>query len=129
MSDVKMVKSVACQIVCGVFEGYGSHTAKEIDMVAVAETIKNLATKVMDETGIYVSGTMLQAKTLYHNDWGCPLGGESTFVFCGSANPQFTNVEQYRNAVLKLASLMKKEFQQSTLTVEFKEIELAYLTD
>ena len=124
-----MKKTVSFRMVLGVNEGYGSHTSNAIDAEAVAEAYKEASAELFSATGVYISASMVESKTLYHTDWGCPVGGEATATFFGSCNPEFTDVAQYREIVTALAKILKKQFTQSTVTVEFFESEMVYLAD
>ena len=76
---------------------------------------------------VYISAVIKSSKTVYHEAWGCPKGGEETVVITGVANKEFVdNIDKWKNTVIKLAKQLKKEFKQSTLTCEFLETELHY---
>lgn len=83
----------------------------------------------MEDTGIYVSAVVEPSRCLYHRDWGCPSGGEKTFTVSATRNPQFATEEAWKNAALQVVRSLKEELQQSTVSVEFSEVDFIYLTD
>jgi hypothetical protein len=70
----------------------------------------------------------VKSKTLYHIEWGCPIGGEDTYTISGIANPEFIkDMEQYKEAVRKVILKLKEELKQTTVTLEFLEVDIEYL--
>jgi hypothetical protein len=128
---MKMKKTIGFTIVCGVAPGY-FHNMKGVAAPELAAKIATLwqevAEKHFAETNIYVSATVTPGAVVYSPNWGCPDGGESIIMIQGVANPEFVkNLEDYRDVVLQIAKELKNKLDQSTLTVEFIEKELAYL--
>lgn len=127
------MKSVKFVSVIGVVAGYSGNDmllkAQEVAPDAMSKAWQQAAKEVFDDTGIYVSSNVTPSKTVYHEEWGCPIGGEPTFMIEGCLNPQFGEVEPWKEAVVKCVKKVKKAFGQSTVTVEFSEIDHVYLTD
>ena len=117
----------------GIVAGYGGEeiltSAEKIPADAMAKAWQEVAAEVMKETGIYVSAIITPAKVLYHTDWGCPIGGEPVFELSGSLNPQFAERDAWMNAVEACVRKVKTKFGQSTVTVEFWEVQHLYITD
>lgn len=124
-----MAKSLKFSMVCGVNEGYAHENEKYNSLELLSYGWAEVAEKVFNETGIYVSATIVESRTIYHQDWGCPKGGEVTATCFGSANPNFvTDMAAWKEAVIMITKKLKKDFKQSTVTVEFNEIDHVYLT-
>lgn len=101
-----MKRTIRGSFIFGVTAGYfhdneGAKTAKaEKDVKAaeaealdslgiISEAIKELALQVEKESGIYISGSLKPVSVVYHDDWGCPKGGERCYEFIATANPAF----------------------------------------
>lgn len=122
-----MCKTLRFEIVSGVNEGY-FHDNKYSSVVNFTASLwQKIARKEFETSGVYISAVIKSSKTVYHEAWGCPKGGEETVVITGVANKEFVdNIDKWKNTVIKLAKQLKKEFKQSTLTCEFLETELHY---
>ena len=84
----------------------------------------------MNNSGIYVSAVINESKSLYNTDWGCPIGGEPTYTLEGSRNPQFcTDEEQWKESVRRVVTAVKGRFNQSTITLNFREVKQEYIND
>lgn len=120
MKTVKFVSTI------GIMEGYGHNNNGETkDFNSLYQEV---AKKIFQETNIYISAVSVQSKTLYNTEWGCPKGGEDTYTISGVANPEFiTDMEQYKETVRKVILKLKEELKQSTVTLEFIEVEIEYL--
>lgn len=120
--------TIKATIVMGINEGY-FHDNEQADAIEVIGTKWQVqADKVFKETNIYVSAVVSHAKVVYHEDWGCPEGGEVVAVITSSLNPEFvSDKEAWKNAVLSVAKAIRDDLEQSTVTVEFSEIDLIYL--
>ena len=127
---MKTMKFVA---VIGLVAGYGGEEilveAAKVDSNAMGVAWQEAAKAVMEESGVYVSATLNESKALYHTDWGCPIGGEPTYSISGSLNPRFGEPEAWKQAVLETVKRVKNAFRQSTVTVEFFEVDQVYLED
>ena len=125
-----MKKTVSFRIAAGIAAGYYHNLAGVADAALankVGELWQKLAQKEFEKSNVYVPAIITPASVIYSTDWGCPVGGEAIIRIEGSCNPQFADPEEFRAAVLRIAEALKKELQQSTLTVEFFESELVYL--
>ena len=128
---MKEVKTVEFTATIGIVAGYGGEQilieAAKVDSKAMAIAWQEAAAQVMAKTGVYVSATINSSAALYHTDWGCPIGGEPTYTVCGSLNPQFGEEKAWKEAVLQVVELVKQRFNQSTVTVNFREVTQVYL--
>ena len=127
MPKTYMKTSVRFQTVVGTVSGYELEGKQGASLSDFVETLKTLAAKVQDETGIYVSGSVVPASVYYRTEWGCPKGGESTFLVQGDLNPEFGEEGPWKESVIRLFEKLKKHYQQSTLTVTFSVVDHCYL--
>ena len=96
----------------------------------IYESWKKYAKEFFDNNDIYVSAIAIPGKALYHNDWGCPIGGERVISFNCTANPEFIkDYNKYEEGVLYITKKLKKEFQQHTITITKIPSSVFYLTD
>lgn len=122
-----MDKTLRFEIVSGVNKGYFRSNSKESRLDFVARLWQDIAKEEFEISEIYVSAVIKSSKTVYHENWGCPKGGEETIVITGVANKDFVqDIEGWKDVVIKLANKLKKELGQSTLTCEFLNTELHY---
>lgn len=113
----------------GTCAGYFHNNASVANVEVVSEKYIEAAEKVMAKTEIFISAVITPSRCLYSHSWGCPQGGEETYTFEGVRNPQFCkNDSAWREAVEQVASALRSEFKQSTVTVEFSEIDMKYLS-
>ena len=125
------MKTIKFSMEIGVVSGYGHNNADaaNITIDTIGQYWQEEARSVFAACGTYISAVVSGAnRTVYNTDWGCPIGGEVTFAISGSANPNFvTDMDAWKDAVLTVAKAMKSRLQQSTVTVEFVEVEMEYL--
>lgn len=113
----------------GVNEGF-SEKNTEANKLEIGETIKSFIDEIEKETGIYVSGVLIKNSAIYKNEWKCPYGGEVTFTYMGDRNNNFCHDDQkYREAVLKLAHMIKEKYKQEEIIVSFTHSDLVYIDD
>ncbi|ABR54017.1 hypothetical protein Mevan_0104 [Methanococcus vannielii SB] len=112
----------------GTVPGYGSNDGSVV-AEKVAEDLKNILFKIQEKTEVYPSGVLSLGKAIYSTEWGCPIGGEDIFVYSGSHNPEFSDIEKWQDAVLLLAKEIKSHFKQSTVTIDWIESKITYLKD
>jgi len=127
------MKTISFRIVAGIEKGYFHNTkgvAESALVYKVAALWQELAKSEFDKSEIYVSAVAQPGSVIYHQQWGCPIGGESVVVLSGSANPTFVkDLNKWKETVVKLAKELKQKLNQTTLTIEFQETDLVYLTD
>lgn len=138
-----MKRTIRGSFIFGVTSGYfhNNEGAKTADVKAaeaealdnlgiISEAIKELALQVEKESGIYISGSLKPVSVVYHDDWGCPKGGERCYEFVATANPEFaTDMVAWQDAFVALAKAVKVSFKQSTVMVDFVEAQYLYLAD
>ena len=136
---VTMNNTIAFKITFGVNKGYFHANENKPETDIISDDIIDMISKVANEPygkgslfgqkrDIYVSGILTPANICYPGMFGCPQGGEKGFVYAGCMNPAFVeNKNSYMQAVESLAKMIKKKYQQSTVTVEFTDTEMLYL--
>ena len=111
----------------GVNKGFSTNNT-EANKLEVGEKIKEFIKLIEEETNIYVSGVLIKNSAIYKNEWKCPYGGEVTFTYMGDRNNNFCNDdESYRKAVIKLAKMIKDEYEQEEIIVSFTHSDLTYI--
>ena len=120
-------KTISFIATLGINPGYGHSNQQVSASEIVGRVWQDEAAQVFQECGVYVSAVVIDSKTVYHTDWGCPQGGEVTALITGDCNPQYTPIEEYKEAVLKVIERCARRLEQSTTQVRFSETELAYL--
>lgn len=112
----------------GVVAGYGHNNATDSSAVDIAGNAwQEAAAKVMAASGTYVGAVITPARTVYHKDWGCPVGGEITVAITGECNPAYTELAAYKAAVVETLSQTALALSQSTTQLCFLEAEFEYL--
>lgn len=122
-----MKKSISFFATLGINSGYGHSNQKKSATEIVGQVWQECAAEVNQESGVYIGAVIADSKTVYHTDWGCPVGGEVTASITGDCNPEYTSVEEYKDAVIQVIERCAKKLGQSTTQVRFSETELAYL--
>ena len=112
----------------GTCPGY-FHNNDGANIDVVSKKYIEIAERIYSTTGIFISAVVSTSKCLYHTEWGCPQNGEDTYTFQGIRNPSFCKDDsKWREAVLLIVTELKKEFKQSTVTIEFSEKDIEYLS-
>ncbi|GAA0182521.1 hypothetical protein SH2C18_48880 [Clostridium sediminicola] len=125
-----MNKSIKFEIVTGINKGYFHNNESGNNIQRVSKLWQKIAKEEFDRSGIYVSAIILESKTVYNEDWGCPPGGEDTVVITGVANLEFVdNLSHWKDTVLNLAKKIKSKLEQKTITCEFRDVEMRYIKD
>lgn len=124
-----MNSTIRFEIVSGINKGYFNKKHSNINSVNFISTIwQEIALEEFKKSNIYVSAVIKPSKTVYNESWGCPKGGEETVVITGVANREFVNdIAAWKEAVIRLAKVLKDRLIQSTMTCEFINTELYYL--
>jgi hypothetical protein len=112
----------------GVVPGYGHDNVTDDNAAVIAgHAWQEAAASVQKETSTYVGAVISPARTVYHVDWGCPVGGEKTVLITGECNPEYTAVDSYKAAVKETLKRTAQALQQSTTQLTFQEVEFEYL--
>jgi len=123
-----MKKTISFSATLGINPGYGHSNQKVSATEIVGKVWQEAAAEEMNQNGgTYVGAVIVDSKTVYHTDWGCPKGGEKTALITGECNPEYTSIEDYKSAVVSTLERCAKKLEQSTTQVRFAEVELAYL--
>lgn len=120
-----ITKTDKFEFTIGITEGYfHNNENSDIDFV---ELVDKCCRVVEEMTGIYVSFNIAPIITLYKSEWGCPKGGEHTYVLSAIRNPKF-NSDKYiwSSSCINVMMKLKKELRQSSVTGEFSKVEMVY---
>ena len=123
------MRTVKFSATVGVNEGYSHNNEIKNPLEIVGTLWQEIAESHYKKCNIYISAIITDSKTIYSPNWGCPTGGEDTITISGSCNPEFSNPEDWRKSVISVLKEMKEKLKQSTVTIEFWEIDSVYMTD
>jgi len=112
----------------GVVPGYGHENVTDETAIKIAGNAwQEAAAAVFSEKNVYVGAVISPARTVYHTDWGCPVGGEVTVSITGECNPEYTKIDDYKSAVVETLRQAALKLGQSTTQLTFQEVEFVYL--
>jgi len=115
--------AIAFSAVFGVVPGYAHDNGLPVDTTAGAILASAWMVAMKEEfnsSKIGVGGVIVDSRTAYNPDWGCPAGGEVTATVTGESNPEFDkDTEAYKAAVLRVCKAVKTALQQTTVRVAF----------
>lgn len=78
----------------------------------------------------FISFNVTRSYTCYKKEWGCPEGGEPTFNLEAVANPEFVkDLELWRADCIQYLTDLKQIYQQSTVSIQFEDVDFVYLTN
>lgn len=122
-----MEKTIKFFASLGVVAGYGHDNVAIAPEQTAGEAWQKAAAAVMAASGTYVGAVITPARTVYHTDWGCPVGGEKTVGITGECNPEYTELAAYKAAVIETLKQTALALGQSTTQLCFLEAEFEYL--
>lgn len=129
-----MSKAIAFAATFGVVPGY-AHDNGLPENTTAGEILTNAWMSAMKDefeaSKVGVGGVIVDSRTAYNPDWGCPAGGEITATITGESNPEFDkDVEAYKAAVLRICKAVKVALKQTTVRIAFHEVvDYVYLTE
>ena len=80
------------------------------------------ATKVCNNTGIYVDATINASRVLNKIGLGCSYGGNLAFTLSGTLNPLFYDPAEWQDAVLAVIRNVNEIMKNTNITVDFWEV-------
>lgn len=124
-----MTETIRWSCTTGVNSGYELENQRQISEEDFAAIYQETAREVYEETGTYISAVINPARFVYHEDWGCPAGGEYGYMMTGSCNPAFSDKEAYLAALKLLIGRLKEKLGQKTMLLEIMPASVLYLTE
>lgn len=125
---MELLKTDKVSFVIGVNPGYFHNNNNKVSLSKLARDVDKAAKKAEEIQGCYVAFNISYGVTMYKTEWGCPDGGERTFTISAVRNPKFNkDSDQWKWACITAISALREELKQSTVTIEFSEIEMIYL--
>lgn len=119
------MKTDKFEFTIGVTEGYFHNN--ENNNVNFVELVDKCARETEKLTGVYISFNIIPIITLYKTEWGCPVGGERTYILSAIRNPKFNNDKSlWKNSCVNVLLRLKNELKQVTVSGEFSEVEFVY---
>lgn len=126
------MKTVQYTIYFGINEGYGHNNDSRHELEQVRQILQELCEHVFSLTTVYLSGVLERTNTIYSPNWGCPTGGEVTYKYEITLNPEFVNPfsRDIEKAFEILVMNIKNRFRQTTIQAIRKDIDdFFYVTD
>lgn len=119
------MKTDKFQFTIGTTSGYFHHNEKS--NINFSKLVDTCARKAEEIYGIYIAFNIIPIITLYKSEWGCPDGGEKTYLLSAIRNPQFNDSSNvWKNCCINIVNRLKAELEQSTVTGEFSEVNIEY---
>lgn len=127
--ELIILKTLHFEIITGIQKGYKNLIPNYADTENIVSHLwqKN-ALAEYEKSNIYVSAVIKRCYTVYHEERGCPKGGERTVSVSGV--PIFQDeckLDEWKEAVIRLAKKLKEDLEQEYMTCEFMKTELLSL--
>ena len=122
--------TIKYEVVIGVPDDEFVNCRRESQVDKMIAKWQEAAKNYYEKTEVYVSAIVNEGKAIYNKDWGCPDGGERTLTFNCTANTNFIkDLELYETGIHYIAGILKKYFNQSTITITKIKSNIQYITD
>lgn len=122
----------------GVAPGYGEQAETKSQALGlpaismVAEAWNVAALEVEKAYGLYIPAVLNESRTIYKLEWGCPPGGEVTVTVTGCYNLVHNSAYDllfWQHSVRRTVEVTKELLKQTTVTLEWFEIEVEYISN
>jgi hypothetical protein len=125
------MKTLQFQLNVGTVPGYGHDNQSSHTIHTVSVLWQQVAQETMESTGVYVSGVVQEARTVYAKAWGCPHGGENTLVITGLYQIALLGPDllaSWNESVKRVCREVARRLDQTTAYLTFAEVDFEYLT-
>lgn len=129
MEKETMYQTECMKAIVGIPEKYKYISEQDIEGY-ISYSLIDYVNEIEKRTGIYISIETNITRVHYKNEWGCPneVTGERCVCIQALRNPKFMNNSViWKNACIELMKLIKDEWKQSTISVQFFNTDMFYL--
>ena len=114
-----------CICIIGVNPGYNNTDNDDFDMCSFMQEFLN---KESEKYGDYIAFVIVPSKTIYKEEWGCPSGGELTYMLYATMSSRYIGgISDWKEQCVNIIQDLKEELHQSTVTITFSECDVVYL--
>jgi len=114
-------KALKWSIVLGTNPGYDSSVRSIMDETEFLTHVQDIADKVHEDTGLYISAVFFPASVIYKKEWGCPSDGEPVYILTGCVKVNSENLETCRSSLFLFTEELRKKLRQCTVTLDITQ--------